>query len=359
MSTGVLFPGQGTQVPLMGVPWRQHRCWDIVGEAEEALGTSLESLICSPDPRVLSRTSDAQLAVFMSSMLAWEAIRDRIDTPVAFAGHSLGQITALVAAGALTLTQGLRLARHRATATQHAADRRPGRMAALLGATPEQAARIARSCSPATGSVDAGEGFVGPDSASGDWVDPEAMDQSCWVANDNAPGQVVIGGTPEGIDAATVRAKAAGIRRVIPLKVAAAFHTPLMAEAALDFAAALASTPFVTAEVPVVCNTDARALTHADWSTRLAQHLVSPVRWRESVDTLRGLGADTFYEMGPGGVLGGLVRRCYPDAQITTVAAPDDLPPPVLVGAPLNAAFPDVGFSTDGALMVAIPKRTV
>src|SRR5262249_40806664 len=148
------------------------------------------------------------------------AVGDAVRDPVAFAGHSLGQLTALVAAGALSLDDGIRLVARRAAATQASADRRPGRMAALMGADLDTAEK---ACD-------------GTDGA--------------WVANDNAPGQVVIGGTPEGVEAASAQASSLGVRRVIALKVGGAFHTPLFDDARAEFQPVLAGTRFVTPTAP-------------------------------------------------------------------------------------------------------------
>ena len=163
----------------MGAPWQDHPAWKIVEQAEAALGEPLAPLLldASAEQR-LSRTREAQLAVLCTSLVAWEAARPYIHDAVAFAGHSLGQVTALIAAGVIDLDDGVRFAARRAELTQAAADAHPGRMAALLGATPEQAEQ---AC--------------------------EVAPNECWLANDNAPGQVVIAGTPAGVDAAVSRAK--------------------------------------------------------------------------------------------------------------------------------------------------------
>ncbi len=302
MALAVLFPGQGTQVPGMGEAWRASAAWNVVERAESALGQPLAHLLLTADADELARTREAQLAVLLTSLMAWEAVRDTLDEPpVAFAGHSLGQITALIASGALSLEDGVRLAAERADCTQAAADARPGRMAALLGASLDQAE------SASAGATTAG--------------------RTSWVANDNAPGQVVIGGTPAGIEAAAARAKGLGVKRVMALKVGAAFHTPLMARAAAHLFDHLSDTRFTNPSAPVVANTDAAAHAGADgWPERLSRHLVAPVRWRESLETLAALGARTFLEVGPGAVLSGLARRTLSGVTTHNVAAPDDVP---------------------------------
>ena len=286
----------------MGEVWRASPAWDVVVRAESALGQPLAHLLLDATADELARTRDAQLAVLLTSLMAWEAVRDALhEAPVAFAGHSLGQITALIASGAVPLEDGVRLAAERADCTQAAADARPGRMAALLGADLDQAEAAA------AGATSAG--------------------RTCWVANDNAPGQVVIGGTPKGLEAAAARARDLGVKRVMPLKVGAAFHTPLMAPAAAHLLDHVAGTPFVAPVAPVVANTDAAAHHDGDgWPERLSLHLVSPVRWRESLETLAALGAHTFLEVGPGAVLTALARRTLSGVTTRNVASPGDVP---------------------------------
>ena len=293
MPVGVMFPGQGAQRPGLGERWRDDPAWSVVARAEEALGRDLSTLLLDPDA-TLHRTEDAQLAVLLSSLMAWEKVGRSLGEPVGFAGHSLGQITALMAAGTLPFDEGLRLAAQRARHTQRAADRRQGRMLALLGASPEQADAV---CSAA----------------------PEA----CWVANDNAPGQVVVAGTPEGVERAVEAAPAAGVRRTTPLQVGGAFHTPLMEEARLAFAGDLATAPLASSASPVVSNGDATPYTDGPgWRKRLADHLVRPVRWRQSVERLVRMGATELIEVGPGTTLAGLAKRIVPGI---TVRSTDEL----------------------------------
>lgn len=296
MALAAIFPGQGTQTPAMGAPWVREPAWRIVETAEEALGQPLAPLLLTADADELRQTRNAQLAVFLVSLMAWETVRPSLQAPIAFAGHSLGQITAMVAAGALDLEEGIRLAARRAECTQRAADATPGSMVALIGSTAGQAAEACASV---------------PDVA--------------WVANDNAPGQLVIGGTPDGVRAASARADELGVRRVIPLEVGGAFHTPLMAQAAADLRPVLSGIAFAEPTAPVVANTDAAAHADANWGERLERHLISPVRWRESMLTLAGLGATSFLEVGPGTVLAGLAKRTVPNVSTRSVAAPADL----------------------------------
>ena len=302
MVTGVavIFPGQGAQAPGLGAPWVDHPAWALVERAEKATGESLAPLLTDAAAEDLARTREAQLVVFLASLLAWEVVQPELEgaNVVAFGGHSLGQITALVAAGALPFDDGCRLAARRARHTQDAADAKPGRLAALLGATVEQAQD---SCAAAAG--------------------------ACWIANDNAPGQVVIGGTPEGLEAASARAKELGVKRVMALNVGGAFHTPLMQAAADAFAADLAAAPFADTTTPVLSNHDARPYTDAaGWPDRLTEQLIRPVRWAATMPALVELGATTFVEVGPGTTLTGLAKRAHPDVTLRNVATPADLP---------------------------------
>ncbi|HYH52323.1 MAG TPA: ACP S-malonyltransferase [Acidimicrobiia bacterium] len=300
MAVAVIFPGQGTQGAQMGAAWRQHPAWSVVERAEEALGEPLAPLLLAESADELARTRESQLSVLLTSLVAWEAARDQVPAPAAFAGHSLGQITALIAAGALPFADGIRLAARRAEATQAAADRHPGKMAAVIGAEEPQ---VLEACSAA------------PD--------------ECWLANDNAPGQIVIAGTPSGIERATKSAGDLGIRRVMPLKVGGAFHTPLMEEAAAALRPVLDGITFEAPSAPIVSNSDARPYGGADgWPERLERHLVSPVRWRGCMTTLvDDLGATTLVEVGFGSMLAGLAKRGAPGASVIGVATPDDIAP--------------------------------
>lgn len=289
-----MFPGQGAQRAGLGEEWRDDDVWAVVERAEEVLGQPLSPLLLDPDAK-LDRTEDAQLAVLLSSLMAWEKARAALGEPVAFAGHSLGQVTALVASGALPFDHGIRLAARRAHHTQRAADRTNGEMVALLGASADQAEEVCRAA-------------------------PDA----CWVANDNAPGQMVVAGTPEGVEKAVDRAGSIGVRRTSRLMVGGAFHTPLMEEARVAFAGDLAGVALSSTTKPVVSNGDARPYDDGEgWRRRLADHLVRPVRWRQSVETLVGLGATELVEVGPGTTLAGLARRIAPGVAVRSTD--DDL----------------------------------
>jgi [acyl-carrier-protein] S-malonyltransferase len=304
----IVFPGQGAAAPELGRPWVEHPAWSVVEQAEAVLDRPLARLLLEADEGELAATRASQLAVLLHSLVVWEALRpDLPSAPLAFAGHSLGQVTALLAAGALDRPDGFRLAAARADASQDSADANPGRMAALVGATPEQA----------TAACDGVEG--------------------AWIANDNAPGQIVIAGTPDGIEAAGEQARQQGVRRVMALDVGHAFHTPLLADAADALRPVLAETAFRAPSSPIVTNTDARPHSTGDgWPELLTRHLVEPVRWRESQGVLADLGAAALVEVGPGNVLAGLAKRAVPDLTVVGVHVPDDLAPAL---AALHAAL--------------------
>jgi [acyl-carrier-protein] S-malonyltransferase len=281
----------------MGRAWVDHPSWEVVGEASAVAGRDLARLLLEADQEELTLTANAQLATYVVSLVALDAIERLGIEPTACAGHSLGEYTALTASGALGFEDGVRLVVERGEAMHHAAEERPGTMAAVLGAEDDD---VEAACQRAEGEV--------------------------WVANYNAPGQVVIAGAPEAVERAGAIAKELGARRVMPFPVAGAFHTALMGSARSRLRKALSDTPFVAPEVPVVANVDARVHpTPAEWPGLLSAQLCSPVRWRQSLLQLAELGATQVVEVGPGGVLTGLARRTLPDAQALSVASPDDL----------------------------------
>lgn len=281
----------------MGTPWTGHPSWSVVGKLAGASGRDLDGLLTTADAETLKATRNAQLAAFGLSLVILDAARTAglADRPIrAVAGHSLGEYTALVAAGALTAEEGVRLVVARGDAMQAAADDAPGTMAAVLGLDPE---RVVEACSSVDGA---------------------------WPANDNAPGQVVIAGTAAGVEAAGEAARALGAKRVMPLAVGGAFHSPLMAPAQSRLDAALAAARFERATHEVVANVDAAPHT-GQWPDLLSAQLVSPVRWRESLLTLAALGVTHFLELGPGSELSGMVKRTVDGASRANVATPEDL----------------------------------
>jgi [acyl-carrier-protein] S-malonyltransferase len=291
------FPGQGSQKPGMGQPWVDHPSWAIVAAASEASGRDVAALLLHADADELRRTENAQLSTYVLSLVVHDAVRTLGVRCTVAAGHSLGEYTALTAVGALRLEDGVRLVTERGAAMQAAADARPGTMAAVLGADDDV---VADACARATGDV--------------------------WVANSNGAGQVVIAGDPDAITEAGALAKELGARKVMPLPVGGAFHTPFMAPAAERLRAALAATTFGDAEVPVVANVDALPHQHADqWAELLDAQLTSPVRWRQTVERMVADGVSAFLELGPGAVLTGMAKRSAPDATIVAAAEPSAL----------------------------------
>jgi [acyl-carrier-protein] S-malonyltransferase len=281
----------------MGHAWVEHPSWEVVVEASELAGRDLTSLLLDAPMEELTLTANAQLATFVTSLVVLDAVERLGLTPAACAGHSLGEYTALVASGALSLADGTALVVERGAAMQEAADATPGTMAALIGIADDDAEA---ACQRAEDEV--------------------------WVANYNAPGQVVIAGSARGIATATERAKELGARKALPIPVSGAFHTQMMLPARTRLRARLAEVDFHAPEVPVVANVDARVHTDpAEWPNLLSAQLCSPVRWRQSLDTLHGRGATTLVELGPGGVLSGMARRAVPEVRAVSVAVPDDL----------------------------------
>jgi len=291
MSFAVLFPGQGSIAPAAGLSWVDHPAWAVVERVESVAGRPLAPLLTDAPADALASTDAAQLATLTLSLVAWEAVRAVLEGEgiVAFAGHSLGQITALIASGAVDFDAGVRLAVARADATRAADDAQPGKLAALLGADLDQAGA---ACAAAAGSA--------------------------WVANDNAPGQVVIGGTPDGLEVAIEKARELGVRKAMPLAVGGAFHTPLQAPAAEALRPHLAATEFMTPSAPIVDNTEARPRTEPSvWADLLARHLVEPVRWREVQRVLvEELGATRVVELAPAGTLTAMAKRTIPEIDI-------------------------------------------
>jgi [acyl-carrier-protein] S-malonyltransferase len=288
------FPGQGSQQPAMGGPWIDHPSWALVARASEASGRDVAALLLEADADELRRTENAQLSTYVLSLVVHDAVRALGVRCTVAAGHSLGEYTALTATGALALEDGVRLVTERGAAMQAAADARPGTMAAVLGADDDV---VAEACAKASGDV--------------------------WVANTNGAGQVVIAGDADAIAEAGAIAKELGARKVMPLPVGGAFHTPFMAPAAERLQAALAATTFANAEVPVIANVDALPHQHADqWAELLGAQLTAQVRWRQTIERMVADGVTTFLELGPGSVLTGVAKRSAPDATARAAAEP-------------------------------------
>ncbi len=292
-----MFPGQGSQRSGMGLPWRNHESWELVDEASDIAGRDVGKLLCDADADELKDTRNAQLTTFVSSLMVLDAVERLGIEPSYCAGHSLGEYTALTATGALGFDDGVRLVCERSSAMHDAGLAQPGTMAAVLGLDDDQ---VEVACRRA--------------------------DAEVWVANFNAPGQVVIAGSPSGVDAAAVHAKDLGAKKVMPLQVSGAFHTPFMTAARDRLRTALAAAAPRDSDVPVVSNVDALAHDEgADWASLLSAQLSSPVRWKHCLLTLADAGVTEFAELGPGAVLTGMAKRTVTDARTISVSTPEDL----------------------------------
>ena len=291
------FPGQGSQRPGMGRPWANHESWEIVLEASEIISRDIAHLLLDADAEELKDTRNAQLTTFVSSLMVLDAVERLGIEPSFCAGHSLGEYTALTATGALGLLEGVALVATRADAMHEAGLASPGTMAAILGLDDDQ---VEIACRRA--------------------------DSDVWVANFNAPGQVVIAGSVAGVSAASVIAKELGAKRVMSLPVSGAFHTPFMASARDRLREAISLAAPRDTEVPIISNVD--ALAHdigSDWSSLLSAQLSSPVRWKHCLLTMAELGVTGFVELGPGGVLTGMAKRTVDSARTISVSTPEEL----------------------------------
>lgn len=306
----LVFPGQGAQAVGMGRDLYD-RCLAariIFAEANEALGFDLAELCFSGPAEALRETANAQPALLTIGIAALAALRERIGerlAPVVAAGHSLGEFGALVAAGAISFGDGLRLVRERGRLMQAVTATTPGAMIAVLGL---DEARLLEICAQ-----------VGRDSALAATLGRPA---SVVIANYNSPGQLVLSGDVAAVELAGRLAREAGARRPVPLAVSGPFHSPLMAEAATGFLLLLDRTTIGSAVFPVIGNVVAEPMTKSEEIRRdLGRQLTEPVRWTETVGLLVGLGVTVCLELGPGTVLAGLIRRTTD--RIETIAVGD------------------------------------
>ncbi len=291
------FPGQGSQKPGMGSPWTGHPSWELVAAASTATGRGIDHLLLDADADELRETRNAQLATFVLSLVVLDAVARTGVEAAALAGHSLGEYSALAAAGALSFEDGARLVAERGEAMQAAAGERAGTMRAVLGLA---LGEVELACARVDGDV--------------------------WVANDNAPGQVVIAGAPDALDLAAAEAKELGAKKVVPVAVSGAFHTPFMASARDRLREAIASAELRDPEVPVYANVDAAPhRTGDEWPSLLDAGLCRPVRWRPTLEALGAAGVSTVVEVGPGTVLTGMAKRTMTGARTLSVAVPADL----------------------------------
>ena len=303
MVSVIVCPGQGSQKVGMGreLADQYPAARQVFERVDAALGTSLSRLMWEGPEEELTLTHNAQPAILAHSVAALAAAGNLLEPATMAAGHSLGEYSAYVAAGSLTVEDAARLVRRRGELMLEAGQARPGAMAAVLGLA---TAEVATACGEASDTVGIAV-----------------------AANQNAPDQTVISGDPEAVERAGVRCKELGAKRVIPLKVSGAFHSPLMEPAVPGLAAALDATPFADPRFPVVANVTATPVrTATEARLRLVEQLTAPVRWVASVETLaREAPGARFVEAGPGAVLSGLVRRIVPGRETVTLGTPDDV----------------------------------
>ncbi|WP_294637334.1 ACP S-malonyltransferase [uncultured Aquabacterium sp.] len=298
-----VFPGQGSQAVGMLGAWGDHAAVrDTLAEASDALGEDIGKLIAEGPKEALDLTTNTQPVMLTAGVACWRAwLAETGLKPAAVAGHSLGEYTALVAAGALTLKDALPLVRFRAQAMQEAVPVGTGGMAAILGLDAEA---VKAGCAEAA-------------TAAGEAVE---------AVNFNDPKQIVIAGTKAGVEKACEVLKAAGAKRALPLPVSAPFHSSLMKPAAERLKEKLAATPFALPQIPVVNNIDVAVVNEAEaLRDALYRQAFGPVRWVETIQALKARGLTRVIECGPGKVLAGMVKRIDGELVTATIFDPASL----------------------------------
>lgn len=293
MSTAYVFPGQGAQFPGMGKDLYENNAEAkaLFDKADEVLGFSLSAIMFEGTSEELKETKVTQPAIFTLSVIMAKLLGEDFK-PTMVAGHSLGEFSALTAVGALDFESALKLVSARAMAMQKACEMKPSTMAAILGLTDEQVENI---CASTAGVVVA--------------------------ANYNCPGQLVISGEIEAIEAACESAKEAGARRALVLPVGGAFHSPMMEPARAELAAAIEATEFHTPLCPVVQNSVAKAVSDpAEIKQNLIDQLTAPVKWTQSVQQMIASGVTDYVECGPGKTLQGLVKKIDRSTNVSGVS---------------------------------------
>jgi [acyl-carrier-protein] S-malonyltransferase len=296
-------PGQGAQRVGMGkdLADRFPAARDTFAAIDDALGTHLSRLMWEGPEDELTRTHNTQPAILAHSVAVLAVVGRKLGSPATATGHSLGEYSAHVAAGTLSAVDAARLVRRRGELMYAAGQERPGAMAAVLGLATDE---VKNACDESSGP----DGIAVP-------------------ANINAPDQTVISGDPPGVSRAGERCKARGAKRVIPLKVSGAFHSPLMAPAVDGLRDALSQAGFEDPAFPVIANASGEAVrTGVDAKRLLADQLTAPVRWVACMRMASELARDaTFIELGPGNVLTGLLKRILPQAKAITLGTADEV----------------------------------
>jgi [acyl-carrier-protein] S-malonyltransferase len=288
MTLAAVFPGQGSQYVGMGLDLAASATEvdRALKLADELLGRPLSDIIKQGPKAVLDDTANAQPAIFLTNYLHWSALRGAGFEPEYLAGHSLGELSACMAAGVFSLETGLAVVARRAALTAQAASGHDGGMAAVLGLDDTEVEEIS-----------AGAGLE--------------------VANYNCPGQVVVAGSRFDLNRAATDFKKAGARKVVELAVSGAFHSSVMAEPGRRFAEFLEDQDFSDPRIPIISNATTEELsTAAQVKLALARQISSPVRWTESINKLAAQGVTRFVEVGPGRVLSGLIKRIAPEATV-------------------------------------------
>ncbi|MBX7244634.1 MAG: ACP S-malonyltransferase [Candidatus Sumerlaeaceae bacterium] len=290
--TAFVFPGQGSQFIGMGkdLAEKSEQARKTFETANAILGRDITKIMFEGPEDDLKQTVNTQPAILACSIAAFDELKARgVAAPALVAGHSLGEYSALYAAGVLDLETVLRLVKFRGELMQHAGEKAPGAMAAILGLDDDKLAEI---CAAVAGPV--------------------------VIANYNSPGQTVISGAVDAVNAAIEQCKAAGAKRALPLPVSGAFHSPLMEGPARELAAMIEQTHFADPAVPVVTNVDAKPTTSGqEVRQKLVDQMTGSVRWTQTVGTMTAAGIEAVVEVGPGKVLAGLIKRIAKDLPVT------------------------------------------
>ena len=292
MKHAYVFPGQGAQYPGMGKDLYENsvEARELFGKANEILGFNITDIMFNGTADELKQTKVTQPAVFLHSVILAKVLGVK---PDAVAGHSLGEFSALVVAGALSFEDGLKLVSKRALAMQACCEQQPGGMAAILGMEDE----VVEKCC-------------------------DTIDGVVVAANYNSPGQIVISGANEAVDKACEQLKEAGARRALRLPVGGAFHSPLMEPARVELEKAIAEVEFHTPSCPIYQNVDAQPQSDSEVIKRnVIAQLTAPVRWTQSAKNMIADGIDTYTELGPGNVLQGLIKKVNAEVEVESKSA--------------------------------------